>query len=61
MNVKATKYMGYTITYTKRFGMVWAKAKAISKQYIGSGKTKREAQGEAEDSIDYYLKARRKK
>jgi hypothetical protein len=49
--MKSMKYRGITITFTKRFGKVWAKAPVISKYYIGVGKTKKEAYEDALESI----------
>ena len=49
-------YKGYRIVFEKSHNLILAKAPALTRQYIGSGKTKAAALRDARKSIDTITK-----
>lgn len=49
---KAETYKGYKVEFKYVNGFVWAKAPKLTRQYIGTGKTKSAAFSEAKRAID---------
>jgi len=53
--LKSEKYRGMKINFVRKQINVFASVPKITKQYLGIGKTKKEAHDEAKNEIDKYL------
>ena len=49
---KPVKVKGYTVYFCKQHNMIWARIPKISSQFLGMGKTKKEAIEDVKDSLE---------